>query len=334
MQPARYTHPLAETAKWVALLMMAALVLLMFVARAAGEVRSSTAVPPGLLPAEIGRWAKPLEAERSAQQAASGRPAEVDELWRILELHQTGRPQDAVAAWSRVSLPYEVQSWRWIALGAAQLELGDWSEAERCLAAAAAPVPDQPLVHYYRGLLRLEQAAAAREWEDAVGPRNVRLASYPPTPPRLVPNSKGMYELAARMELEAALRHAGNVPCDLPLLPPDDPAEAMLSPTVDDLVQALGADRFEASAHHLLGDLLLRHGELTGAEMHLDAAAELGAAVLYGYRELGAGYGAQARHLDAARAYAKALRQGEGYAAPAKEFLENLRQAVLQSLFD
>ena len=63
---------------------------------------------------------------------------------------------------------------------------------------------------------------------------------------------------------------------------------------------------------------------------HMDAAVEQGVYVVYGHRDLGKAYENQGRNLDAARAYAKSMKQGNDLALPAKKFIENLRKGILR----
>ena len=122
--------------------------------------------------------------------------------------------------------------------------------------------------------------------------------------PHARPNTQGMYRVIAIAELERAIAAAPNVVTHVPLLPAAWTAEPEHCPTVDDVLQAIGAANFELQAHHMLGGLFLDDGRYELAEYHLDAVADDGTQTVFGYEELADRYAGLGRHLDAARAYA------------------------------
>lgn len=284
-------------------------------------------VPPGLLPTAETQAALPLQDAHSAVVPATTTTA-AEEVKRLLLAHREGRLEDAIAGWKEVSLGYPVEVWKYVALGAAHLQLGNWAEAADALDAASRLEDGNPLVHYYTGVLRLEQAAATHDWNDAVGPQTTRLAGW--VPREAIPNSRSNYRMVARQELERAVLRADCVDPAQPLVP-DYGMTREPSPTVGDLLIALRAEHFEANACHVLGGLYLDEGMLSDAEKHFDRAAELGTTIPYGYQELGAAYAAEHRHGDAMRAYAKAIQQDPNSAPARRELLENFGRALIES---
>jgi tetratricopeptide (TPR) repeat protein len=292
---------------------------------------------PARLPPTIDEWAVPMGIEQADEP-----PAPVEDvpmkLWILLADQQAGRLDRVVDGWRYLPLPHEGEVWRNVALAQALIAMGDLQAAGDALDTAAAIQPENAVVHYYLGILHLEQADRASNWYDPGVPPATRLASAVMTtkgtvsagPAQVVPNSKDMYHLAAMAELEWAIELAPSVMLDEPLAPPEWPTAAALQPTVGDLLLALGADRFDAKAHNMLGYLYVEYGAAEMAEHHLDAAADSGVVVVFGYDDLGSLYEAEGRHLDAFRAFAKSAAQGNGVVLPLGKMLENLREAFTQ----
>jgi tetratricopeptide (TPR) repeat protein len=305
------TRPLSltgEALKWLAILTLASLLA----ALAAQLVSGHDAAPsaPALLPPTMEQSAKPMA------------------IWRILADQKSGNFEQALEDWPYAPLSCDAEVWRQIAIAQAQLAFRDVDAASDALHAALAIEPANPVAHYFRGILRMEQAAMAREWQDAIGPVYTRLVSTAARPEPAL--TKSMYQLAARMEFEQAIEEAKNVNLELPLGDPTVPTVAT-APTVRDLLRALGAEDFEGKAHHQLSYLLLENGSGQEAEQHLDAAAELGQQIVFGYQDLGAFYEGRHDHLDAARAYAKALSHGSPLARPTQHIVRNLRLAFIET---
>jgi tetratricopeptide (TPR) repeat protein len=245
-------------------------------------------------------------------------------LWRILELHRMGQVEEAIAAWREANLPCETDGWRDIAVAAAYLQAGELMEAQRHLDAALEFEPENAVAHYYAGLLRLAQAKGARNWNDALGPPTIMLVAMP----TITPNTRAMYELAAMMEFRAAIELADRIDPEAPLAPytwvaPDMHTLPLVTPTVGDLLVALGADRFPARAHNMLGAMYTDRGLCEEAEIHIDAAAAEGMVAPFAYRDLGAVMETEGRHEDAARVYMKAFRHGDANLLPAWKAFEN-----------
>jgi tetratricopeptide (TPR) repeat protein len=296
-----------EALKWLAILMLASLLT----ALAAKFISGQEAAPaePALLPSTMDQAAKPMA------------------IWRILGDQKSGDFEQVLEDWPYAPLSCDAEVWRHIAIAQAQLALRDVDAASDALYAALAIEPANPVAHYFRGILRLEQAAMAQEWQDAIGPVYTRLVSTAARPEPAL--TKSMYQLAARMEFEQAIEEAWSVYFEMPLGDPTVPTVAT-DPTVRDLLRALGAEDFEGKAHHQLSYLLLERGSGQEAEQHLDAAAEMGQRIVYGYQDLGAFYEGEHQHLDAFRAYAKALSHGSPLAQPTQHIVRNLRLAFIE----
>jgi hypothetical protein len=246
---------------------------------------------PRLLPDDMGQFAKPLTPEISkpffpeSPPTRQVPPAEAAaRLWTILENHRAGRALEAINEWAEVGLPPETAHWREIAMAAACLNIADLKRAEFHLDAAGQLLPAQAVAHYFRGLLRLEQAAAAVRMPDGLK-RGDLLVSYTPI------EDRAMYRMMAIRELELAIARAHEIRPDERLIVDEPKVELdLLVPTVGDLIKALNAENFVGKAHHTLFGLGLDEGELAVAEYHLECAVETGIAPLYGYRDLAEAY--------------------------------------------
>ena len=316
----RHMHLEWEILKWLAIISLASALAIAFASHiAVGD-------EPRLLPPEIETWSQPMgDHEPSALAREDDAAAQV---WNALDDQQAGRLDRAIEAWPCLPLAADAEIWRHIALAQAYLGADDLEAAAEALEVAGEIEPSAPLVHYYLGILRLEQADKAQSWYDAQGPQKIRLVSYPPV--QISPNSREMYRLAAMTELDQAIELAGNVQLDQLLVSPDWPTAMALRPAASDLLLALGADGFEFKAHNMLSYLHLDNGSAEQAESHMDAAAAGGMVVVYGYEDLGELYEQRGRHLDAFRAYAKAAGQGIGIVRPTGKMLENLQKAFLE----
>ena len=315
--------------------------LLILLATALGLIASTSLAAnpqdrrvPGLLPAEAGRVAKPMEA--AAQDALA------NQLWQAVEDQSAGRWQEAIATWERVALPCERQVWRHLSLGVAYLYLDQHAEAAEQLAFAQQYDAENPAVHYFFGLLHLQRADDAMQYSDAVSDRQARLVRHvvgedPQTAG--LPKVKSRYELEAIGHLETAIEHATHVDFGAPLVPirwvvpvPYPMTERLAPPTVDDLLASLGADNIAGKAHGMLAQLYLDRSRPDEAEHHTDQAHSCGIAVPYGYRQVGELYEEQGRSTDAFRAYTKAMQHGDRLAKPGAKAFENLRNAFEQLL--
>ena len=313
-----------EVLKWFAILTFASMLAALAARLAAGEEE----VSPNRFPPAMEELAKPL-----SEGITQGPAAPIDPLadpaahiWRILSRQKNGKYERAFEEWQEAPLACEAEVWRHVARGQAALGMRDLTSASDALEMALDMEPQHAVAHYFRGLLRLEQAALAGDWYDAIGPTPIRLVSTQiPGEPSL---TTSMYRLAARMDFEQALESAGAVEFDVPLCAVQIHPALALEPTVRDLLIALQAEEFAGKAHHVLSYLLLEDGAAREAEEHLDQAAALGQSIVFGYQDLGALYEERHEHLDAMRAYAKALKHGSPIARPLVKMMENLRQAV------
>jgi tetratricopeptide (TPR) repeat protein len=313
----------AEFVKWMMLLVAAAALALVFAARMAGADAA-----PARLPADMDTWARPMENADAPFYPEVGPPLRTNELnqvlWRIIELHRQGQVEEAILGWEQANVPCETETWMHTAIAAANLQAGRIEEAQQHLDAALEVDPANAVAHYYVGLLRLTQAQGARNWPNAIGPMPILLIAMP----NVTPNTRAMYELAAMQALEEAIELAPTVDPYAPLAPylwatDDTQYLPLVTPTIGDLLTALGADRYPMRAHNLLGALYTDHGQLDQAEEHIDGAATGQMNAPYAYRDLGKAMEQEGRHEDAARVYLKAFRHGDANLIPAWKVFEN-----------
>lgn len=339
-----------EMLKWLAAVALAAVLALTLLSRAIGGELTGTLTVPGLLPPGMDELATPLDeslvparTDPSSLSAADAQDSELPRvvesdplaaanarLWAILELHRQGRVEEAIAAWNETELPAESDVWRYLALASAYLQAGDLQDALAMLNAAESLEPDNAVLHYYVGITRMQQAAAAAESYESTSDLSEHLVCW--IPPELTPGTKSLYELAAISSLERAIRLAPELPRNRLLLGSErddytSSSVSQLPPMVHDLLAAIGADNYVGKSHNMLGHLYLERGWLEQSEENLDQAAKTGLAILYGYGQLGDRYALERRHLDACRSYLKQLAQGGPIVSPATKFLDNLRQA-------
>lgn len=303
-----------EALKLLILAILAAILLLTMVGTVTGAAPRKTMGEPGLLPAEITGQATPIQPLPQLNhrfELEPRMPAVTPEmhyqLWLTLQLHREDRPAEALLAWEKVVLPPHTAVYKPTAMAVAEMRQKNLKAAEALLRDARNLDPDNALVAYYTGVLRMEQAAACEQVDPDIG------AQFVAAMPWEAPEQRAMYELAAIMEFRDAIERAATVHMDDELMP--DPQATNLGPLVGDLVRALKADNFVGKAHHALGDLLLRRGMLREAEEHMDAAAEMGLTVMFGYEDLGLLYELQGRPADTLRAYRKNFAQRHPEAA-------------------
>jgi tetratricopeptide (TPR) repeat protein len=285
--------------------------------------------PPRLLPPDAVAASKPMPVPTEERST--------DTLWQAIEDHQAGRWEDAIAAWQRVDLPCETEAWRWVGQGVAHLYLGQLDDAADSLTLANQHDSQNAVVHYFAGLLRLEQAEAAREYADALHFDGVRVVSHAPGPHRHLAydgKPKSRYELEAINEFESAIEYASAIDLAAPLVPvrwvatvPYPMTELLAPPTVENLLRALDAENFVGKAHGLLAQLYLDRKSPQEAEHHVEQAGAHGILVPYGFRLVGELYEAQGRSTDAYRAYRKAMQSGDTMAAPRAEAVRDLEDA-------
>ncbi len=318
-----HEHTHWELLKWMVLIALASVLALGVLTSVAGAADlKNVDREPAPLPSEIADIASPMEEPRFEK------PSEAADLafrvWQALELQHSQKYDDAIMAWQAIELPCETTVWKQVALGQAYLATGEIESAAEVLFDAKDLQSDNPVVHYFLGLLRLEQAYVADEWFDAEGPAGTRFVARKPSD--VAPNTKSMYQLAAMTELEEAIKLAPDVWADAPLVPTDWPTRAALAPTVGDLLLATSANNFEAKAHNMLSYLYLERGSLETAEGHMDSAAAGGLKAI-GYADLGEKYAEAGQHTDAARAFVKAMKHTPNKVDPARKAWDNLRDA-------
>jgi tetratricopeptide (TPR) repeat protein len=318
-----------ELVRW-GLLIVAALAIVLAVATLAA---ADPMMEPQLLPGNMDEIARPIPvapARPFFPEAAPVRefpPAEAAaHLWAILEQHRTGRALEAIAGWEQLRLPAETAHWRKVAMGAAYLQTGDLERAMTHLETAEQMMPEYPVVAYYRGLLRLEQAAAAVRVPDGMNGGRDLMVAYTPQ------ETKAVYEMLALAELRRATTRGAEVRLDERLLATEMAVEeAIIVPRVGDLLAALGATNFAGRAHLLMFGLHLDRCELIEAELNLDMAAATGMATLDGYRDLAETYLTVGREVDAARAARKDLWANYPWVEQACERFANLTEAAVKA---
>lgn len=306
-QHGHQTHHL-ELLRWLALLALAAALSLL----AASEARGTP----------VERPTTPAPAPESA------RDFDALALWQVLQIQRTGEPTEAIAAWQELALPEQSEIWRKIALGVSSLKAGKLADAEAFLLEAKGLDHEHPIVHYFIGSLRLQQAALAHEFYDRpisdVGTQLVSLA---------VPLPRSLYLIAATMSFDSAIESGATLDESMPLVPiawtvpsPYGLEMPMTTPTVADWLRAVDADNFVGRAHNRLGTLYLDRGSFASAERHMDQAAELAVDEEIGYVELARQLGLAGHDEDARRVLLKAWKVTG--TMPLGEFFEDDLRAV------
>ena len=305
--------------KWE-LLKLAGVLTLAFATGIAGanELRPPTN-EPAPLPGQIAEWASPMGAEAEQQPFAED---DVNmQVWQAIDAQYHEDFDLALLLWDAIEVPRTTEVWKQVALGQAYLATGEGDDAWAALAMAEKLEPENPVVHYFLGVIRLQQAYLADEWNDAEGPRTTVLVTHAP---HNIVHPQSLYRLTAMMELERAIKFAPRAHLYKSLIPDEWATEAMMRPTVQDLLVATQADNFVAKSHTMLSDLYLKRGSFEQAEHHMDGAVAGGLSVVYGYSELGEEYENAGRHADAMRAYLKAAQEEPGKIAPLRKAWENL----------
>ena len=305
----RHHVPLAmELVKWLVLIVAAIGTIVLL----ANVVAAEPMTEPNRLPDDMGLLARPMEPPQIKPYFPEELPelplppeAAAARIWMILDQQRAGQTAEVVAGWKTLPLPPEAVVWREVAIGAAHLKGRDLALAQLHLERARALAPDQALVAYFTGVLRLEQAAAALQVPDELTEGHLRMVAHIPAR-GIVANV--LQRALARTELHMAIARAGEVRLDERLILGDaEMEERIVVPTVGDLLVAMEADNFVGQAHHLLFGLELDRGQAAGAEEHLDLAVATGIAPLYGYADLAEVYLAQGEKAAALRAARKDL---------------------------
>lgn len=321
-----HMHQETELLKWMILFALAGALTLAFAAGTAGAAELRPPMnEPELLAAEITELAAPMGTEEAKQLDVQDDVSM--RVWRALDAQHHKEFEVAIELWEDVQMPCETEVWKHVALGQAYMATGEIDEAGVALERAGQLVPENPVVHYFQGVLRLQQAYLAEEWNDAEEARTTVFVSQSPLD--VAPNTKSMYRYRAMMELKSAIKFAPRLHVYKSLVPDDWPTKAAMAPIVQDLLLATGADNFAAKAHNMLGDLYLQRGSLEQAEQHMDDAVAGGLSVVYGYSELAGEYENAGRHLDAMRANLKAAQEEPSKVAPLRKAWENLRDSIL-----
>lgn len=296
-----------EFIHWVVLAILAwALVLIAASVLAAADPMGQ----PGMLPTDMMDVAVPMPMPMPQEKPYYPEPmprfgmTDVElaaQLWQILEEMRTGRPLNALAGWEQIELPDATAHWKLVGMGAAYIQAGDFHAAGIQLEAARRLAPNNGVVAYYMGILRLEQAAAEMQ---VPGGRTARtMVAIQPALQRA-----GLKNEAIE-ELHRAIAMAPAVMTDERLVTATMETEAVVPvPTVGDLLAAMGADNFAGKAHLMLFGIYLDRAELLAAEGQLDAAVETGLAPLYGYQDIAEMFLVFDQPVDARRVLEKDLR--------------------------
>jgi tetratricopeptide (TPR) repeat protein len=311
------THAEIDVLRWLALLIVAGALALLLVGTAMG---TDGVRPPGLLPPDAPTTPLPYPSSDQPQLESLRDPFGLAaELWKAIELQQSGNIDAAIATWEVIRLPHETEHWRLLMLGVAHMQNGNMPKALDALDDSKWRMPDNPLVYYALGLAALQQADVADEWYDALELDPFRLANYSP---ERVPMTRSMYRLAATMAFERAIELARYVDLDQTLLPAawvlpegNSHSVALMVPRVRDAVAVFHGERFEGRSHLGLALLHMERGGLKHSELHLDKAADLGEATGEEFRELAEQYETEGCSADAMRANLKAFAHGGGVAS-------------------
>jgi Flp pilus assembly protein TadD len=321
-----------EMVRWMVIIVLAGILALAVASEASGsDVRKQ----PGPLTGIATEAARPMQTLPGLQAEVQFTDVDqqVQQLRTALAFHRGNDPAAARDAWYGIRLPRQNEAWQHIALGVTYLQEGDCDAATVAFQVAEVLQPNNPVPSYYMGIVRLTQAQRAADWQDLGLPGNVQFASL--STPNVVPNSKAMYEWVAMVEFNRAIELAQNVALDQPLVTSgavlSDPlvsARTDAPPNVGDLLVALGADNFAGKAHNTLGSMLVMRGALESAEQHLDEATATGMTVVHGYADLGAAWEAEGEHGNAARAFMKAVSQGDRSRDAVNGVMENFGKAL------
>jgi tetratricopeptide (TPR) repeat protein len=322
-----------EFIKWVLLAILAVALVLVLTAVAGAD---PLLPEPARLPGDMNEVAQPLVPDMKpffpeTPPYPQRDPADVAaRIWMTLEQQRAGRVAEALAGWEGMYLGGDAEIWREIAMAAAYLQAADIDQAELHLDAARALNPQHPVVAYYTGVLRLEQAAAAVRVPDEFPGLKLRMVAYVPERGE---QARQQYQLAAREELLAATCGADMIWLDERLVQGNRVEEEMVVPRVGDLLVALGTDNFVGQAHHLLFGIELDRGATLAAEEHLDLAVAAGIAPILGYEELAEAYLNQEQPAAALRATRKDIAANYPQLWQAgqemKATLENLREGFV-----
>lgn len=321
-----YAHEEWELMKWVILVALASALTLAFTTGIAGaaELRPPTPEPP-LLPENVANLASPMGVSDVNDLTITEDVS--SQVWQAIDAQYHNEFESAIAAWQNIQLPCDTEVWKHVALGQAYLATGEIDAAITSLDNAENLDSSNAVVRYALGVLRLQQAYLAEEWNDREQRRSDLFVAT--SPREVVPNTSSMYRLKAMMELEAAIELAPQIHLHESLVPEDWPTTAASPPTVLDVLLATRMERFPAKAHNMLGALYLKQGSLDQAEHHMDKAVDGGLSVAYGYSELAEAYENAGRHSDAMRTYLKASQQEPGKTAPLRKAWENMWESIL-----
>lgn len=308
-----------ELVKWLVFLTLTGIFVLVVTRPTSGEalrtdrMRINTekaaeiVVPPSLLGKESRRGSVAPTARR---------------IWDILELHDSGRFEEAISQWGDLWLQDRGKAWRAVAVATAHLRMGHLDDAEFVLRTACDRKLDNAVTHYVRGVVFFTKADVAYSEGQAYVAEQLRED--------------------ARIEFEKAVATASQVDLTEPLGLRGTKLVARVqrfdtvfpevlvplrTPTVEDLLSVLNVDDTVGKAHIALAQISFEARQLAAAEAHLDAAAEGGTPVAELYLTLGEAYEANGQHRDAARSFIKSMKDNQGMAGSAAKAIGNLRRS-------
>ena len=321
-------HVETEILKWLMLMVLAGGLVL---ALASGAAGANEPREPRPLPVEVTRHAIPLE--QASPQGKSGGSDSALPLWRVLELHRQGRFAEAIRGWESIEMPCETESWAHVARGMALHRLGETNRAEKAFHTARALSPTNPLASYGLALANLYRSEAAGEWYDALADDEWwERKNIPPLADR--PGAtRSLYELAALMEFERAIRDADGFTWDTPLVSRElilvsRGYDVVPSPLVADLLEAIGCEDFVARSAMAAGRLSMNRGAWVMAEKYYDDATACGENMSLEFLRMGELYAAQGRPSAAARAYLKAMHGSDNPWSMLKRAVDSTGQAL------
>ena len=242
-------------------------------------------------------------------------------IWKVLESHMAADHELAVVQWQLLSVDDDVEVWRSVAMGAAQIQLGELDNA--ALTLSAHECEDNPVISHLVGVIdRLRAGIALQE---------------------------GSTEEAADL-LHSARQHFGEATRGATKVKKDQPLcatatrfiargrfetifpERLLSPrtpTVGDLLAALKLDNFEFKSYVGLAEINISQDLLKDAEFNLDAAVETKVGDVGGlYSTLAKAYEKAGDNVGAARAYLKSTAHGKSKTPPLLRAIRSLRRAL------
>ncbi|MFT7643952.1 MAG: tetratricopeptide (TPR) repeat protein [Pirellulaceae bacterium] len=328
MYVSRHTHAELKLVKLAVLLALALMLVGLAASIANGATRSRVDVPPPNASRQVDDVNTILSSpDATVNEDLWQSESLATDLWLVINRHENAEYDRAIAEWNSMRLPRHLRPWRNTAIASAMIHMGDLRGAEQSLADAIDVAPRNPVARYLLGVVRVHQAREAIEWPDIVGP--IERIYVSTSPSSIVPNSRGMLELAAIQEFEAALKYAAELDYDQTMCMIDwsaaeRTAMPVVPPTVGQLSDAIDAANYAGKSHLALAQLRLRRTDFEYTEFHLDQARDYGVPTGRTYMVLGNAYEEEGRMQDAARTYFKAVGTDTGLVTPLREAVRTI----------